>query len=125
MAENLYDLLSLDHLFDKALFSGKRFLLCHHVAGACTAEFLRDGQHESGEKAHNDRHPDAVIDHHKEHDGDRERRLEAHRKRLADQLADRVRIVCVGTHDIAVGVGVKIFDRQGLHLIEHVHTQVL
>ena len=43
----------------------------------------------------------------------------------SDHLADRVRIVCVGTHDIAVGVGVKIFDRQGLHLIEHVYTQVL
>ena len=125
MAEDLDDLLPLDHLLDETFLLREGSLLCHHVAGACTAEFLRDGQHESGEEAHNESHPDAVIDHHEEHDGDRERRLEDHRKRLANQLADRVRIVCVGTHDIAVGVGIKIFDRQGLHLIEHVHTQVL
>ena len=125
MAEDLDDLLSLDHLLDETFLLREGSLLCHHVAGACAAEFPCDGQHESGEEAHNESHPHTVIDHHEEHDRDRERGLEDHRKRLANQLADRVRIVCVGTHDIAVGVGIKIFDRQGLHLIEHVHTQVL
>ena len=74
------DLLSLDHLLDEAFLLREGSLLCHHVAGACTAEFFRDGQHESGEEAHNESHPDAVIDHHEEHDGDRERGLEDHRK---------------------------------------------
>ena len=63
MAEDLDDLLSLDHLLDETFLLREGSLLCHHVAGACTAEFLRDGQHESGEEAHNESHPDLSLIH--------------------------------------------------------------
>ena len=125
MTEHLYDLLSLNHLLNETFLFRERLLLLHHIAGARAAEFLRDRQHEHREQADQDRHPHAVVDHHEEHDCDRQRCLEYHRERLTDHLADRVRIVRVGTHDIAVCMCIKIFDRQGLHLIEHVHTQML
>ena len=40
--------------------------------------------------------------------------------RLADHLAQRIRIVGVKAHDRAVGTLVKIADRQGLHMFEHI-----
>ena len=47
------------------------------------------------------------------------------RQTLADHLAQGVGdIVGVDRHDIAVGVGVKVFDGQRLHMGEHFVTQV-
>ena len=43
---------------------------------------------------------------------------------LADHLAQGVDVVGVHGHDVAVGVGVEIFNRKGLHLAEHVVADV-
>ena len=43
---------------------------------------------------------------------------------LAQQLAQGIHVVGVHGHDVAVGVGIKIFDGQRLHLAEQVVPQV-
>ncbi len=43
---------------------------------------------------------------------------------LAQKLAQGVHVVGVHGHDVAVGVGVKVLDGQGLHLVEQVVPQV-
>ena len=47
------------------------------------------------------------------------------RHALADHLTQGIGIVGVIAHHIAVGVGIKIRDGQGLHMVEHLVTDAL
>ena len=53
----------------------------------------------------------------------RHRRVDHLRDALADELAQRIHIVGVHRHDIAVGVGVKVADRQRFHVAEKLGTE--
>ena len=124
MTENLDHLLACHHLFHKAFFCCQGTLLEHHIFGAHTAEFLRHGQHTSHKQADYNEHWNAEAGHHDDHDQNGQDRLNQHRHALADHHTDGIRIVGIGTHDVAVGVGVKILDRKGLHPGKHIHTEI-
>ena len=125
MTEDLDNLLTGHHLLDEALFRCQGTLLVHHVLGAHAAVLLCYGQHRCHKQAYYDEHRNAEAGHHDDHHCDGKDGLEQHRHTLADHHTDGIGIVGIGTHDVAVCMGIKIFDWQSLHLGEHIHTEVL
>ena len=124
VAEDLDHLLALHHLLDKAVEAAQVFLLGHKVPARQTGELLggeenhrHHGQSEEGQgdAEHDHGHQDA--DH---GDGAVEQLGHA----LADHLAQGVNVVGVDGHDVPVGMGVKIPDGEGLHVLEHLIAQV-
>ena len=59
---------------------------------------------------------------HDAHDGDNAGNQLGHR--LGDHLAHGIDIVGINAHDIAVRMGIKILDRQALHLGEELDAQI-
>ena len=79
-----------------------------------------------GDACHNDQaHPNAVVQHDKEHRDDDDGRHEQVGQRLADHLAQRVDVVGVVAHDVAALVRVEVANRQVLHTVEHLLAQLL
>jgi len=123
MAEDLYDLLSVHHLFYKALGLAERDLLLQEEFARFTADVLRDEEHDEHAEEHDERQPDAVIEHDAEQEyqhGDREKEV---RYALRNELADGVHVVGVMAHDVAVGVRIEILDGQALHAVEQIRSQ--
>ena len=125
MTEDLDDLRAFHHLLNEALFLSERPLLSHHEAGGIAGEFLRDPRHHEQNHKNGERKPDAVIKHHDEDRRDREHRLDHHRDRLADHLPDRIGVVGIRAHDVAVSMRVKITDRKALHPVEHISPEIV
>ena len=124
VGEHLHHLLALHHFLDKALFLGQRFLLAHHVHRTLLAQLFRHPEHQENYGKNNQRQPQTVPEHH-EHDGEYgQAGLNQGRRALADHLPNGIHVVGVGTHDIAVGVGVEVLNRQLLHGVEHLIPQV-
>ena len=61
----------------------------------------------------------AVIQHNKEYADNNNACANECRNRLTYQLTERIYVVCVAAHNIAVLVRIKESDRQALHLVEH------
>ena len=125
VVEDLDDLLPVHHLLDEALLGGQGRLLADHVPCRGPAQSPRERHHDPGD--HNDQggEPHRVAEHCDGDDGDGEGRLDEGGDRLADELADRVRVVRVSRHDRAVRVRVEEAQRQRLHAVEHVVAHVL
>ena len=121
----LDDLLPLHHFFHEALFHGQRTLLRDHEFGACAADFFDDGHHDCRTGKDDQRQPDTVKEHHRDGRNQRHHARYHRGDTLSHQLAERVGIVGIGTHDIAVRVRVEIFDGQAFHLIEHIRTETV
>ena len=125
MVEDLDDLLPAHDLLDEALLGGERVLLGDHVPRGRAAQPAGDLDHDGDHDDDEDRQPQAVVEHHGEHGAQGQPGLDEGRHGLADELADGVGVIGVGRHDRAVGVGVEVLDRQGLHAVEHVVAHVL
>ena len=123
VAEDLDDLLTGHHLFHKGFGIGDGDLLAQEELGRTRG----DG---AGREHHTDNADDdqrsqdhAVIDHDAEHHKQRDAGDGHLGQALADELTQRVDVVGVVAHDIAVAVGVKVTDRQILHVAEHLLAQ--
>ena len=112
MAEHLDYFLSIHHFFDIAVDSAQVFLLLCKINGGLRRNFRGDKGHDA--------------DHHQGENGQRNIQHQHTDKRgqdcdtgvddlgdtLAHQLPQGVHIVGIDGHDVPVGVGVKIPDRQ-------------
>ena len=119
MIEDLDDLLAVHHFFNIPVQGGQGGLLFAEIFRAAAADLHGGFQHHEGSRDHHQRHPHAAAQHGDQHDGQRDHGRDRLRQHLADQLTQGVRVVGVMAHDIAVGMRVKIADRQGLHMREH------
>lgn len=67
----------------------------------------------------------AVADHDNERSQRRDETGDELGKGVADELAERIRIIGVMAHHISVGMGIKIGDGKALHMVKHVISDVL
>ena len=118
VAEYLDDFLALHHLLDIAVDRAQIALLRYEICAGPARELFGDEQHKAH---HHQRQPcqrQAEGKHGAEYADDRYRRRDELGHALADHLAQRVDVVGVNAHDIAVGMGVEITDGQALHMPE-------
>ena len=119
MAENLNDLLPVDHLFNISGDISEACLLMDKVTGTAAADHLGAINHQSRKSQHNQSKRNAACQHGRQNDNNRNHCQNQLRQCLTDKLPERVRIVCIIAHDVAVRMGIKITDRQLLHMCKH------
>ena len=125
MAEDFHDLLAVHHFLNVAVHLAQFALLRHKVPAGIANQDAAAHKDQADHHDRNNRQRDAQR-HHGDKDADhRNDAVEHLGHALADHLAQRIHVVCVDGHDIAVGVGVKKFDGQCLHMGEQVVTQML
>ena len=120
VAEHLDDLLSGQHLFDIALGGADGVLLFDEILRALAADELGHKQHKRDAEQHDQGHVNARFEHRDHKRDDRDRREHRLRYALRYELAQRVDVVGVVAHDVAVRICVEIADRQLLHVVEHI-----
>ena len=118
MAENLHLPLALDQLFDIAIGLADRFLLELKVPGTPAADNLNNQQHHH--EHCNDQKRKHWAQHQHHHKGAHHR--DPGRKHLhnavAQRLAQRIHIVGIAAHQLAVCMRIKKGNWQVLHMIE-------
>ena len=124
VAEHLYDLLSVYHFLDEAFRLADGILLTDEELRASAADGLGDEQHYHDAEQHDEREIDAGNEHRDKQRDDADQREQTLRHALGYELAQRVDVVGVIAHYVAVRVRVEISDRQGLHFVEHILADV-
>ena len=125
VAEYLHHLLPLHHLLNVAVDRSQVFLLIGKIPGGTIAQLRGDPQHNSRHD-HGNRRQRKIQNHHADKGRyQRDAGVKQLGKTLADKLAQSIHIVGIHGHNIAVGMGVKIPDGQGLHVGKKLHTQPL
>ena len=125
MAEYLYYTLTFDHFLDIAVYFTDLILLTDKVLAAALADLTGGEHHDCQGEQYKDGQRNAGIEHGAEYRdngyGSREDLRDAH----GDHLTQGIGIVGVMAHDAAMAVGIKIPDGQGLHVGEHLVTDLL
>ena len=124
VAEDLDHLLAVHHFLDVAIDGGQRLLLLDEELAALAGDPARDPHDEHGEQHHRQGEPQALAEHGHEYRHDGNHGGEHLRQRLRDHLTQGVGVVGVVARDLAVAVGVKVADGQGLHMGEHIVPHV-
>ena len=119
MVENLDHLLPVHRLLHVAFQFRNRALQADKELRRAAAQLGGNQHHQHHARHYNQRQPDAVVQHDEEDRDHNRPRADQRRERLPHQLAERVDIVGVVTHNVAVLVRVEIADRQILHPVEH------
>ena len=120
MAEDLDHLLAVQHLLDEAVHNAQIPLLQHVIFAGQLGEVHRDGDHDAGRQDGDD--SQCRVEHQHGDQGGQHRHagVDDLGNALAEQLAQRIDIVGVHRHDVAVGVGVEVGDGQALHAMEQI-----
>ena len=117
MAEDLDDLLTGHHLLHEGFGFGQRDLLAQEVFGGVAGDIAGSKGH-ADDAGNDDQAQDHAVVHHDAEDGQQGDAGDQHlRQALADHLAQGVDVVGVIAHDVAVTVGIKVTDRQILHVV--------
>ena len=125
VAEDLDDLLAGHRFLNEALGLGHGLLLAQEEPGAAAADALGDRDHQHDADGQHQRQPEAEIEHDGEHDQHDRARLDKGGNGLGDELAQRVDVVGVKAHDIAVLVSVEVADGEILHPAEHLLAELV
>ena len=123
VAERLHDLLPRHHLLDEAVHACQRLLLRAKIAARPLAQPCGCYRHEYGNEDAHQRERNTQHEHRGERHDDGDERVEhlCHTRR--DDLPQRVYVVGVGRHHLAVRVGVKVTEWQPLHALEELLAQ--
>ncbi len=119
MAEDLDDLLAVHHLFNVAVDSADGPLLGAKIAGAVAGDMPHCQKNQRQQDNDQQGHPKADGEHGDKGDHNRGDGADELRNALREHLAQRVGVIGVVTHQIAVRVGVKIANGERLHVAEH------
>ena len=123
-AEHLHHLLTLHHLLDVAVHRAKAALLRHKVRAGKRRQLFGGKQHDAHHHHGQARQRQVEHEHRTEHAHHRHHGGNQLRHALADHLAQRIDIVGVNAHDVAVRVRIEIAQRQALHMPEQVIADV-
>ena len=125
MAEDLDYLLAVDHLLDVAVQVAQLHLLADEIAAAAAGQEPGDAEHP--DDAHDDHSGQGQIGGQHAHKGDQDHHAGVDHlgDALGEHLAQGVHVVGVDAHHVAVGVGIKVLDGQGLHVAEQVVPDAL
>ena len=119
MIEDLDHFLPVHHLLHEAFLYADRLLQADEVPGGAAAQLAGEQNHDNDAQQENKRQPDAVIQHHEEHADNNGAGTYQRRQGLPDQLTQRVDVVRVIGHNIAVLVRIEVTDGEILHPVEH------
>ena len=124
MAEDLDHLLAVHHLLDVPVDPAQILLLSSKIDGRFPRDPGGDRQHDTdhgqGQKGQGN-----VQNQHAGKGGDNgDQRVDDLGNALADQLSERIHVVGINRHDVSVGMGVKIADRQGFHMPEQLDAEI-
>ena len=89
------------------------------------ADLFGNDKHQCNATEHDQKQPHAVIQHDGKNRNHGDTGKHQLRNTLRNQLAQRVDIVSIIAHDIAVVMCIKILDRQILHAVEHLFPHLL
>ena len=122
MTEDLHHFLSGEHLLHETVHVTEVGLLCIEELRGSLSQCPCGVDHH---KRHEDRKDGEWQTQHNhtgegKGDGDERGKEVGHR---TDHLAQRIDIVGIYRHGVAVGMGVEIFDGQLLHVTEHIDTE--
>ena len=120
VAEYLDDLLPADHFLDKAIDPAEGLLLLDEIFGAAAADLFHDDHHQPQKDEHQQREPDAGAQHGDKYRSDADQGADGIGQTLADHLPQGIGIIGVVAHHVAVGVGIKIFNGERLHMSKHI-----
>ena len=125
VAEDLDDLLAVHHLLDIAVDPAQILLLGdEEPPGALDA--LDGERHRRGDHEQRDDQQRHVEDNHRGHDAhNRHNAGNELRHGLGNHLPHGVDVVGIDAHNIAVGVRVKILDRQFFHMAEQIFSHIM
>ena len=124
MAEDFDYLLSVHHFLDKSIHISEILLLFLEIFSRQSRKHRRYLQHDKGHDQSHDRKRDIQHDHRNQRRCQRCRGVDDLWDALAEQLSQCIHIIGIHGHNVAVGVGVKILDRQGLHVCEQLITEL-
>ncbi len=120
MAEHLHHLLAGHGLLNTAVQSADGLLLFHKIPAAQAPQFLCYPQHDTHHQQRHQRQGHIQNDHIHQNPHHRDDAVDHLRYALADHLPEGVNVVGVHGHNVPVGMGVEIFNGQGLHLLKHI-----
>ena len=123
MTEHLDHLLSVHHLLDESVDGTKVFLLLDKVFSASSGDGFGREQHQADHNQCEHRQGNTEDHHTDEHTDNGDQTVDDLRNTLADHLTEGIDIIGIDGHDIAVGMAVKIADRQFFHMFKHVVTE--
>ena len=124
MAEDFDNLLPVQYLFDKSIHSPQIDLLTDIIPSGQLREIGRHKEHDGGRENGDHRQRRVQDDHRDQRRRHGDNRVDNLRDALAQELTQRVNIVRIHGHNVAVCVRVEVFDRQGFHSPEEVVSQV-
>ena len=123
VAEYLDHLLSVQHLLDKAVHNAQIFLLLDIVFAGQLGEVGGHSDHDQSGQDRNNGEGGIQAQHDHQSSQHGNNRVDHLGNALAHQLTQGIDVVGVHRHDVAVGMGIKVFDGQGLHAVKQVVTQ--
>ena len=123
MTKHLDDLLATDRLLYEAVHLAEIILLVGEVLRSRTAYASDRQEHEChhAERQARKREREHAHGDERHHDGDAG--VHELRNRLADELAQRIDVVGIDAHDVAMAVRIEVLDGQRLHVLEHLDAQ--
>ena len=125
MVEDLDDLLAVDRFLHECVHVADGDLLLDEVTSGAGNDLAHHHEQDHGEGEHENGDGHRQPQHRHERGDCGHRGREHLRERLANGLAQRVGVVGVAAHNVAVFVGVEVADRQGLLVGEHVVADLL
>ena len=115
MAEYLDHFLPVQHLLDKAVHNAQVPLLPDIILAGELGEILGDRQHHHSRQQGDDGQGGIEHDHGHQCGRHGNDGVDDLGNALTEQLPQRIHVVGIDGHDVAVSVGIKIFDGQGFH----------
>ena len=124
MVEDLDDLLPLDHLLDVAVDLSQSALLGGEIPPAAAADNPDHQQHHPQHGEGDQRQHRAEDQHHEDGARKVQRAGDHAAKAVVQCLGDGLDVIGVAAHQLAVGMGVKVFQRQLLHPLKQVRPDL-
>ena len=123
MTEYFDNLLSFHHFFDITVDRPQILLLLHKVFTGQVAHLRSHKHHDTNHQQRNKCQGNIQHDHTDQCRYQRDHGVDRLRNTLADELSERIHIIRINRHDIAVCMGIKIFDRQRFHMGKQLHSE--
>ena len=125
VVEDLDDLLAVDGFLHEGVHVADPLLLLDEVAAGAAHDLAHDEVEQNGEHDYERGEWNGQPQHGQQRRGRGDNRGEHLRERLRDGLAQRIGVVGVVAHDVAVLVAVEVANRQLLLVGEHIITNLL
>ena len=120
MVEHLDHLLAADHLLNGAVQLAQHLLLALEIPLAALAAVAHGGEHGNVAQHHHQR--ELPVQHEQQRQGahDLDKALDHHGKAVVQRVGNGVHVVGEAAHNVAVAAGIKVTQRQRLHMAEQV-----